>query len=182
MKRSGFTLVEMVAATIVIAMLFGVLSMFMRSVVGQRKRADDVRLKHPDTSVFEDQLVRDVRNASGWASDGSGLTLFGGLGTNPLTGQGTHQLARVGYSVQTIGGTGVLVRTEQAAQGPSHQRVVWFNAGGLTASTARPSGLTSTAQETGGLNPMPIELRVTLDGADGNPVLSRRIRHHEELR
>ncbi len=181
MRRSGFTLVEMVAATIVIAMLFGVLSIFMRSVVGQRKRADAVRLKHPDTAVFEDQLVRDVRNANGWASDRSGLTLFGGLATNPLTGLGTHQLARVGYSVQTVGGTSVLVRTEQVVRGPSHQRVVWFNTSGLSASVARPSGLSPESHETGGLHPMPIELHVTLDGADGSTVLSRRVRHHEEL-
>lgn len=181
MRRNGFTLVEMVAAAVVIAMLFGVLSMFMKSVVGQRKRADAVRSQYPDTAIFADQLVRDIRNANGFAGGDSGLTLFGALGTNPLTGQGTHQLARVGYSIQQIGATGVLVRTEQQASGVSHQRIVWFNAGGLSTVSVRPSRLLANPQETGGLAGMPVELLVSLEGVDGNAIWSRHIRHHEEV-
>lgn len=182
MRRSGFTLVEMVAATIIIAMLFGVLSMFMKTVVGQRKRANSVRARYPDTAVLEDLLVRDIRNANGFAASGSGLTLFGGLATNPLSGQGTHQLARVGYSIQNFGGTRVLVRTEQGSDSTSHQRVVWFNAGGFAATVGQSSGLAVSAQETGGLDPMPIDLQVSLQNIDGSTIWSRRVRHHEELR
>lgn len=178
-KRSGFTLVEMVAASIILAMLMSVLVMVTRSGLRQAKRAEEIRASHPETSVLEDQIVRDLRNSDGFSPLVNGVTLFGALSTDPSTGRGTHQLVRVTYQVGDVAGLKVLVRTEQSSGGISHRRAVWMGADEFFVEPAGPP-LPADSQRTGGLSPMPSEMTVTLN-ANGRRVLNCRVAHHREF-
>lgn len=182
-NRSGFTLVEMLAATIVISMLLTALVSISRASARQAKQANDLRLKFPSTAIAADQITRDVRNADGYAAVDGGVVLFGAISSDPATGNGTHQIARVTYAVQNVRGAKVLVRTEQQPRRPGHQRIVWIGTSGLSIS---PVGLVDNEDvdlnRTGGLSPMSAAFRLELSGSDGDPIWSQRIRHHMEVR
>jgi prepilin-type N-terminal cleavage/methylation domain-containing protein len=182
-NRSGFTLVEMLAATIVISMLLTALVSISRASARQAKQANDLRLKFPSTAIVADQITRDVRNADGYAAVDGGVILFGAISSDPATGNGTHQIARVTYAVRDVQGQQVLVRTEEQPRRPGHQRIVWIGTSGLSIS---PVGSVDNEEVdlnlTGGLSPMSMAFRVELSGSDGNAIWSQRVRHHMEVR
>ncbi len=182
-NRGGFTLVEMLAATIVISMLLTALVSISRASARQAKQANDLRLKFPSTTIVADQITRDVRNADGYAAVDGGVVLFGAISSDPATGNCTHQIARVTYAVRNVRGEKVLVRTEEQSRRPGHQRIVWIGTGGLSLS---PVGSVDNEEVdlhlTGGLSPMPTAFRLELSGPDGDAIWSQRVRHHMEVR
>lgn len=182
-RRSGFTLIEMLAATVVLSMLLVALVGISRASARQARRADSLRTRFPSTGILEDQIVRDIRNADGFLPLNNGVTLFGAISSNPVTGAATHRLARVSYVVRRLRGLRVLVRIEQLERGAGHGRIVWIGTGGLVVSSIGVvTGQETDAQLTGGLSPMPTMLSVQLYGEDGNTIWSQRIRHHMEVR
>ena len=93
--RPGFTLVEMLAASVVIAMVMVVLVQIAHSSARQARRALALKSSHPSVTILGEQIERDVRNADGIATVPKGVVLFGAIATHPQTGESTHRLARV---------------------------------------------------------------------------------------
>ncbi len=183
LSRFGFTLIEMIAATVVMGILLTALVGISRASMRQAKRARKLSERFPSTSILSEQIARDIRNADGYSTTDTGFLLFGAITTEPNTGRGTHQLARVAYSVQRLRGLRVLTRVEIATNGQRHQRIVWIGAGSASLQSAGVlSGQTIDVRLTGGLSPMPTIADVQILSEDGEPILIKRIRHHREVR
>lgn len=181
--RTALTLIEMIVATVVIALLLSALVGISRASMRQANRAEKLSQQFPATSILAEQIARDVRNADGYTPTNNGFALFGAIGTEANTGRGTHQLARVTYSVRRLRGLRVLLRIEQGAGNQSHQRVVWFGAGDAALqSVGVLSAETVDPRLTGGLSPMPTVANVQILSEDGETILDKRVRHHRELR
>lgn len=180
--RRGFTLIEMLAATVVMSMLLIALANISRSSARQAQRADALRVQYPSTAIVADQITRDIRNADGYSEASGGITLFGAISTHPSTGYGTHRIAVVTYAVRDVRGVPVLFRTEQQPSGVGHQRIVWMETGGLSVSSSGPTVPDADPNRTGGLTPLPATLNVELSNSNGDAIWSQRIRHHLEVR
>lgn len=180
-SRSGFTLVELVAASLVMSMLLMVLVSVTRSGDRQSRRARALQRSHPSVSILKDQIVRDVRNADGMRITAAGVELFGALATDPGTGAGTHQPAYVAYVVRSAGSRRVLMRTERTPRGAERSQLAWMDCGGLQLSAAG-SFVSVTAAVSGSLPPIPEVVTVELFNSEGQAILQERIRHHREVR
>ncbi|MFK7821664.1 MAG: type II secretion system protein [Planctomycetaceae bacterium] len=180
--RRGFTLVEMLAAAIVISMLLAALVGFSHTTARQVKRAGRIRKQFPSTAILREQITRDVRNADGFTNLGSGVVLFGALASNPATGQGTHKLAQVTYRIDKVRGLNVLVRAEQSGQGGGHRRIVWMDAGSISFQPVGGQAVVGSKRGlNGALSPMSPAIDVSFFDADGTTILGERIRHHREI-
>lgn len=179
--RCGFTLIEMLAATVVIAMLMVALAGISHATSRQARRAKKIRNQFPSAALVESQITHDIRNADGMQSLPNGVILFGAIGSDPA-GTPTQQLARVTYQIRNLRGLRVLIRTEQQARGLGHQRIVWMD---VTSLSVNPVGMTignpQGAKLSGGLTPTPTSVDVQLLGSEGTSVFAKRIRHHREF-
>jgi prepilin-type N-terminal cleavage/methylation domain-containing protein len=107
--RRGFTLVEMMVATVVAAMLLAG-AMGVVSGLARDHRRISARVAQGDSRVLLEVLRRDLLSASAVLREvGGGVVLVGHGGVDGRTMTGTGRLARVRYRVSK----GVLVREQR---------------------------------------------------------------------
>ncbi len=182
-RRGGFTLVELLAASVVLSMLLLVLVSVARTSRLQSARAADLSRRFPSTGLAGEHIERDLRNASGLQVTRDGVAMFGPISTDAGSGLQTLQPARVQYQVRRIGGHTVLLRSEQSGRGQNTNRIVWIGASALRVEPVEPAPPASLdVRATGGLSPMPASLRVRILDASGNAIWEQIIRHHREVR
>lgn len=118
-NRSGFTLIEMLLATVLTAVLMvGVLAVVV-SVSGpiQAGQGDGQAMQLMETDDVVRVLRADLAQARTLETAGGELVLMSYGSLDPLTGERTQRPVDVRYRVQTIGVRSWLVREEQPLDG-----------------------------------------------------------------
>jgi prepilin-type N-terminal cleavage/methylation domain-containing protein len=112
--RGGFTLVEMLLATTLAAILMGGVLTATAALSRDRRRMEARTAIDPSTGVIE-MIRRDLANGAAivGATDSSGFELVGFGGIDAKTFEANQRLVRVRYRVLRSGiGSGVLVREQ----------------------------------------------------------------------
>ncbi|MEQ1824849.1 MAG: prepilin-type N-terminal cleavage/methylation domain-containing protein [Pirellula sp.] len=113
MRRRGFTLIEMVVALLLGALLFAV----MTSVL--RRSFAEIKASQTDPSIGKipmllEQLSRDITNARQIRVGVNRFELIGFIHRDPSTLIATHRPARVLYEIRRRGSQSLLVRVQSA--------------------------------------------------------------------
>jgi prepilin-type N-terminal cleavage/methylation domain-containing protein len=119
-RRRGFTLVEMLLATVLAGLLMaGVL--FMTAAVGRDRRRVAADEAGPRRSGVMEQVRWDLVNAVTMSPQGSGriLVLVGHAGLDPQTLAPTNRLTRVVYEVRGRGRHAALFRQQEYLDEPT---------------------------------------------------------------
>ena len=179
-RRCGFTLIELVASAVLSALMMAVLLSIVWSTVRETSQLRRREASNWPLTQLVSQMQRDFANSRGLAISGSGVQLYGFLGTDPRNGESLLTPALVSYEVRRVGDRGMLLRTAVAAQGTDRQPV-WFGAGALIVEPLEelaPEDALLAEREAGGLPATPGRLRVTLRDDQGRTLWSEVIQHH----
>ena len=170
--RSAYTLIELLAASVLTAILLAGVLLALRASLVETRTADlwDARL--PGAQLLREQMRRDVGNATGAAMGAGSLTLFGPLATD-AAGQPTLRPATVTYAIRPISGRGVLIREERGRR--TRREAVWVGCSQLTAASMVVEAAPPRAADTGGLPPISDAVRMLLTGADGQTLIDETI-------
>ena len=180
----GFTLVELLLATALSAVLMSAVLSILAALSRDRVRLDKARAV-PATAPILDRIQWDIRNAVTMSELSQGLVLIGHGGIDPKILTPNGRLTRVTYRTINEGGSRALVR-EQAYLDDPFRPQPWRGivAVGVTDLTVSPesgmardsgSGLvekTSTDNGGSGTKPappinMPVRVRIHLDRVSG---------------
>jgi prepilin-type N-terminal cleavage/methylation domain-containing protein len=179
-RRRGFTLVELVAATALSAVLLTVALGVLRTVNRPAKAAEA-----DGGGPLAQQLRWDLANAVVLRTDSGGLTLAGYGSLDPTTMEPTHLPAMVTYALRESAGATWLVRQQQMLDGRGDAWVE-LAAGGVAgftvdapvtaadrAASTRPAQEDPTPlpfQRLAGVRPVPPRVRVTVTFTAGPAV------------
>jgi prepilin-type N-terminal cleavage/methylation domain-containing protein len=116
-NRRAFTLIEMLMATALTALLLGAVLSVASALARDARRARPA-LAPQNTDAAFDQLRWDIANASSMSAsrDGRELVLIGHGGIDSATMRPTGRLARVAYQSTAAG----LVRRQEYLDDPAH--------------------------------------------------------------
>jgi len=185
-RRPAFTLIEVVAATTLAAMLLGTLASVLVMGARQKRQAEARRQLHPAVTLLAEQIRRDVLNARFIQADRAALRLVGPLSHDLTTKAPTGRLAEVIYQVASLGAGPWLVRRQrpldEIARGQVSQEALWAGATAIEVLVLEDSATTSSRVQGAppGMRPMPQRLAVVLRGPTGRAILETQIRHHWE--
>ncbi|MDZ4853061.1 MAG: prepilin-type N-terminal cleavage/methylation domain-containing protein [Pirellulaceae bacterium] len=134
-KRRAFTLIEVMLACVLAAMLSVVMLQVMRTTLLESRRIAQSREVASETWLLREQLARDLSNARGYQVGANSLNLAGFMSRDPITGLNTQQMALVSYQIVPRGSRSVLQRTETSygLKPQSFTEVVWDGAGSIVA-------------------------------------------------
>ena len=175
-RRAALTLVELLAATVLSALLMILVAGILRSITRQQAWVASEAGRSPAVVVVGDLLERDLDNARHIATGAGRLRLRGLLAEDPSTHLPTHRRAEVVYEVRRLAGHRCLIRTLAHTSGngaPERwRRVVWLGAGRLVTQQFRlPTNLgapTPDDQTVPGMDPMPPRLEVVVYDESGD--------------
>jgi prepilin-type N-terminal cleavage/methylation domain-containing protein len=121
MKRDAFSLVEMLVATALAAVLMAAVLTIAAGVSRDRRRLE-VSESTPSPDVMIERIRWDLTNASAMipSPDGLNLTLIGHGGIDRQTLRPTGRLARVAYHCRRVGSTHCLVREQAYLDDPAN--------------------------------------------------------------
>lgn len=173
--RTGFTLIELIAASVLASMMMVVLMAVVWSASRDLTRIQADQTSDFPTTVMIDRIRADLRNARGMIATSQSLILHGFVARSPLNGQSDGTEGRVTYQIVTSGGRSKLVRAEG-----DQQKVVWVGASQWTVEsleTSDPEDSLLALPEAGGLPGIPSAFRITLRD-ETNRVLWREVIHH----
>ena len=130
--RAGFTLLEVVAAIILMSMLFAALTSLLRCFGDQRRALDQIAANSPSTHTLADLIRRDLTNAHSFRQTPNGITLLGNLANDWKTHMQSGRRAEVTYEIETIASESWLVRREthldELSSDRSRETPVWRGA------------------------------------------------------
>jgi hypothetical protein len=177
-NRHAFTLIELVASALLAAMLMMALlniawSAHRESNALRRASAGDFPF-----APLADRMRIDFYNARGMLVDAGGVTLHGFVAEHPYSRQPLLLPGRVRYAAHRIGNRTVLTRRWQDRSAEP----VWYGFLALRIEPLAepdPQEDSWSAEETGGLPPVPLSFRVTLLG-DHNRILWQEVIHHHD--
>ena len=171
MTRRGFSLIEMLAAAALSAVLMiGLLAVV--SSVGRTRRAFAERQEQSGWSAGVADLIRfDVRNARTITAAANRLTLTGTGALDAATLVPTHRPVRVEYSLQQAAGQSWLVRRQTDLDVQSN-RNSWSDAvcPGVAAFAAEPLRDGADAKQPADAVPARVRLTVTSENPADPPV------------
>ncbi len=137
-KQVGFTLLEMIVASVLLVVLMSVVLRSLHTVL-QESRADQFR-REPITEVLASQIRRDLTNARQFRASSNLLELSGFIAQEPLTGKPLLTWAMVSYRIHsTREGTVLLREQRSASDSPARLDIVqpvWVGAASLSLSTS----------------------------------------------
>jgi hypothetical protein len=111
-RRSAMTLVELVAATILAALLMAAVLGVLKAVTREQRA---LRI-HPSAEAWQAQLIRqlewDLANSRSVTATATGFQLVGFAGRDFASGAALHCRASIEYVVQIVRGRSFLVRSE----------------------------------------------------------------------
>ncbi len=165
--RSGWTLIELLAVTVVTALLMALLTGVLRSVVRQRDWIMTLQERAPAVTILQDQLRRDLDNTTHIVTGKGWVKLDGLLAEDPATRRPVHRPGEVVYAIATIAGRRCLVRrvreTAGGRGGPMRQAVLWAGVSTVTAHQFQSPRLPGDEQDATDLSPsMPSSARMEL--------------------
>ena len=166
--RVGFTLLEMLAASVLTALLMAAVLLSLR---GSLLTASEVARSRQTASpeLLREQLRRDLGNALTGSLGTGRITLWGPIATDARTRQPTLRPALVFYAVAG----GRLVREEQSPR--SRQRdVAWDGVGRFTVLATREA-VEPGPPDVRGLRPLPPAMAVQLLDPQGQIILTERL-------
>jgi type II secretory pathway component PulJ len=111
-RRSAMTLVELLAATILAALLMAAVLGVLKAVTREQRA---LRI-HPSAEAWQAQLIRqlewDLANSRSVTSTATGFQLVGFAGRDFASGAALHCRTSIEYAVQNVRGQSFLVRSE----------------------------------------------------------------------
>ncbi len=173
--RSGWTLIELLAVTVVTALLMALLTGVLRSVVRQRDWIMALQEQAPSVTILQDQLRRDLDNTTHIVTGNGWVKLQGLLAEDPATRRPVHRSGEVVYAVVTIAGRRCLVRrVRETGGGPSgsvRQAVLYIGVSTITAQQFRTPRFPGEEGEATNVAPlMPSSARIELYDDEGRLV------------
>ena len=168
--RRGFTLIELIAAATLTAILMVAVALTLRQSLADAAMADAVRAAR-SPHLLESLLAQDIGNARGLASAAGEAVLTGYLASDPATGQPTLGRATVVYRIDR----GRLLRIERSG-GQIRTDLLWLGVAGLAfdAAAEEDSGTQpQAASETGGLPPIAGPVSVRIVERSGRAIVAR---------
>lgn len=180
----AFTLIELLASTLLSAMLMLVIVGLMRTTTAQSKAARHALQSNPPTSILADQIRRDFVNAKHIEIRPNRVRVAGYMAQDVRTGRQTFRPAEVTYAIMSNRQTTWLVRQETQFNATIGKRsrleVAWSEVDGLTVvSLDDAEGESAVAPP--GMKPMPSHLIFTIHKRDGQTVLREDIFHHHTV-
>lgn len=184
----AFTLIELLASSILAAMLMIVIVGLVRTTHAQSRAARRAWEANPATSILADQIRRDFVNARHWEMRSNQVRLSGYLAQDLRTGKQTFRPAEVVYAIVTSRQSTWLLRQEAQFDEVIGKRVrrdaLWQGAAALevvpgsddaefeSASGAAPPGMTA----------LPSRLLLAVRDPSGKPIFDEEILHHDIVR
>jgi len=180
----AFTLIELLAASLLAAMLMAVIVGLVRTTHAQSRAAQRALAANPATSILTDQIRRDFVNARYWAVLPDQVRLSGYIAHDLRTRRQTFRRAEVTYAVVSNRQGSWLVREETQIDeviGRRSQRdVVWHGVAGLDVAALDNSQFEPAAGAAPpGMTPVPSHLTVEIRGQSGKTVMYEDIVHHD---
>ncbi len=117
--RSGMTLIELLAATVLAALVMIATLGVIRSLATARKALDEAAVCQPWKRRLAEQLRADLLQSRLLKWDAQQLRLRGYAGRHPVTGVATQRPTEIVYAVRECGTRAFLVRVETALDAPS---------------------------------------------------------------
>lgn len=201
--RSAFTLIELLIAVVLGAMLMAAVVTTMRLTIRHRTQLESIAPQLSSSAALLDQLRRDVTNAQTFAAAPNSLWLTGNLARDPDTGNAMHQPAMVQYRITSLAGRPALIRAQANAGATITRRIdvqpAWIDAAMLVVtSTSMDFGSATnladdddpllggddgalTPPSVGNVKSVPANLRIRLLDARGRSILDETIVHHSEV-
>ena len=165
--RRAFTLVELLAATALSAVLMLAVLQVIGSIGRSRPARGDTDLSQRDDLV--ELLRRDLSQSTSIRFGSNEVTLTGHSAIEPGTRALSHQPVTVTYVVMTIGGRSWLVRRQIARNGRSMDApYIELVAPDVSRLEIQPTGMTVVALAPSGEGqPIPPTVVIRLTGSDG---------------
>ena len=128
-KRSGFTLIELVASVVLTAMISVALVNIVWSTLQQTTQLKKQERNHWPVTLLVEQLRRDFQNAQSIAVVDDKLRIEGYVAQDPISGQGLLQAGIVEYVIVPTGSGSVWVRKQ--VDTTSVAEPVWYGFGAV---------------------------------------------------
>lgn len=188
----GFTLLEMVAAMVLAAILFAALVSLLRSFADQQRIMAGISDQRPPTQILSELIRRDLTGARYVRHDGNQLRLVGTIARDRNSKKPTGRQAEVVYRVAQVNGEAWLLRREthldEMASTRSHEEPLWQGVVGLDLNTIN-AGWVDNDQELPprfaaaaalGLEPAPRQMQLVVRRDTGEQLLSVNVVNHWE--
>jgi type II secretory pathway component PulJ len=121
-RRSAFTLVELLAALSLTALLTAGLAGSLRGLNAQRKITADKLADRPARRRFLAQLEREIAQANHLRAAPNRLVIVGFGSLDPSDSSNSHQPIEIEYAIETISNRSELVRRQRAVPQLNNQR------------------------------------------------------------
>jgi len=185
---SGLTLLEMVAAMVLMTILFAALTSLLRGFADQERAIKRMSDAYPPTQQLEEMLRRDFTSARLIRSDRDGVVLVGTIGRDWVTRRATGRQAEVTYRIAMIDSEPWLLRREVHLDETSTQRQreepVWKGAAAIEVATTRDTIVDDedppARSSVTGMQPMPLRLQLVVRRQDAHPLIDMSVVHHWE--
>jgi len=118
-RAAGFSLIELLVATTLSAVLMGAVLIVLAGLSRDRRRIDNA-VTQPHTQSMMDRIQWDLANARtmNQSPNGQALVLVGNGGIDPQSFAPTGRLTRVIYGIVQSGKTSILVREQEYLDDP----------------------------------------------------------------
>ncbi|MFZ5828656.1 MAG: PulJ/GspJ family protein [Planctomycetota bacterium] len=184
---SGFTLLEVIVASILAGMLMVALVGLLRGFAQQRRYAETLTKLHPPAGLLVSQMRRDLLSARAWQVVPGGLRFIGTMGSGFGPGAPVGRLAEVHYRIVADDAGPRLLRSElplgeAAGRGPRDE-LLWSGAAAVELVVLQDSAETSrtaSAVQVPGMQPMPPQVRCVVRGVEGSTIADFIVLHHWE--
>lgn len=186
-RHNGFTLLEVIAAIVLMTLLFAALTTLLRGFANQQRSLDKLADSRPETILLENLLRQDLTNARFIRASSDQLILVGNLAQDRLTRLPSGGRAEVTYRIATIADHAWLVRrevqTDVLSSARTFEEPVWRGVGALEF-----EGLSEWQFEANeiadpvpvGMTAMPVRCRLFIRDSQGRQVLQLNVVHHWE--
>ncbi len=178
-RRSGFTLIELVASAVLAAMMTAALFRVVWSTVRETHQLRQSETTRWPSGVLVEQMRRDFQNARGMLVTRSGVVLHGFLDHDRSTRSSTLRIGTAQYLTIDHHGRTILMRSVTGS-GETLREPVWFGFGALQIEPLETNSEEDALLDdpaSGGLPAVPGSFRVTMV-ADNGQTLWREVIHH----
>ncbi|MEO1524020.1 MAG: hypothetical protein AAFX06_01225 [Planctomycetota bacterium] len=166
MRRTGLTLIELLAALILASVMTVALLRIVTLVATETRQLRREQADYVAAGVLADRLREDLINARGMQIERASISLVGFPGKQKAAGS-------VRYVTRSAGGTNVLIRVE----GNRRERM-WVGVGGLSIDSLEFDDDENRPARFAGLPAIGSLLRVTFSDDGGRVLFREVIRHH----
>lgn len=186
-KTRGFTLVELLLASLLAVILLTAVGGLLRAVWRQERRTQQVVAMYPPTRFFSLQLQRDFTNARGLAVAPGHVRLVGFVSTDRTSLLPSLRPAEVIYRIAGSPQHRVLIRSERGLDellATPKDEIAWVGAAAidvLHSDLSEEAELTRLVSSVPGVRPMPRQIKIVVRDADGAVICSENVVHRDAI-